>query len=266
MHPDSRTDTAERTDTALTSWLPESQLWLTTLTPTTQKGADDMPKVPQGGRAAAIAVAVAATSCLLLSEATGWRTGICCFAAAPLTPGPLPESHRAWARVKDRSGAKAKGPFANWLGYAWDESFKDVKRTDDLLKKRGIPWAVRLFLKGIKGSPRFQVEGDAIVMMTKLNPIGLVVSMRYPPKARAITTTKEINLPNFPVRDTTVTYQRGRSLVTESTTVMLKTNVTHLATSIATLDEATDEIVIKFVPGEKGETPFYQRFRRGKPL
>lgn len=205
---------------------------------------------------------VAAFACLAISETTGWRTGICCFAASPITPGPLPESRSAWWAVEREEKA---GAFASWMGHAWDESFKDKRREADILKKRGIPWVVRTFISGLRGSPRFKMEGDTVVMMTKLQPIGLVVSMRYPPKHKAITTVKEIPLPGFTVKDKTVTYHRGSSLVTESTTTLPTGDVVR-GLSVATFDAKTDELVVEFTPGEKGETPWKNRFRRGKKL
>lgn len=218
---------------------------------------------PSSPRALLIASGLVALCCVALAEFTGWRTGICCFAAAPLTPGSLPESHSKWqsSSLDSSSG----GGFGPWMTHSWDESYKNHRREDAILKRRGIPWLVRKFLRGIKGSPRFKMEGDAVVMMTKLVPLGLVVSMKYPPKHKAIITEKDIPLPGFTVKDKTVTYKRGKSLVTESTTT-LPTGEVVKGMTVASLDEKSDELVIDFTPGEKGEAPWRNRFKRGKKV
>lgn len=162
-------------------------------------------------RAIVLAISVVIAACTLLSELTGWRTGICCFAAMPLTPGPLPESASRYL------GGASGGGFKHIMGNSWDEVYKSPK-TDGVLKKRGIPWPVRVFLGRLKGSPRFKLEGkDTVVMMTKIQPLGLVVSMRFPPKSKPQITEKLIPLPGFPVQDRAVSYHSGGKFIVEST-------------------------------------------------
>ena len=90
--------------------------------------------------------------------------------------------------------------------------------------------------------------------------------MKYLPRSKAITTVRNLTLPGCPMLDTTVAYTRGQTLVIESTIEFLETGRVVTGKTISRLDARTDELVVEHAPGEKGEAPYYARFRRGKRL
>lgn len=216
-----------------------------------------------------VAACIAAALTILLSSDVA-RNLLCCWAASPLAPGPRPATSKDWTKAAAGNPSKPTplvAKFAPWLTHEWEECQSDAEAQEALLAERGFPWAARKLLNGTRASVRFSVEGDTVVMLTKV--YGLVVAMRFPPQERPQRTENKIPLPGFPVHDVTVTCLgpkgKAASLCTESSTFVVRTGATHMGSSECTLDAATDQVVIALKPGED-RPPVHRRFRRGQVM